>query len=326
MVSIGLSASAVARIRFAVSFLWEVAASLRVLRDPGDHAVHLPWVNRVRPQLVNAGLIGRGGGLLWQLIPAGQRYMPDFLTPPPSGLTPDLDAELAALRATPAEVVRAELELYAGSRSTAAHDLYANPEAGLRRLAGEIAEYWRIALAADWPRIRVLLDAEVYQRARRLAEDGAAGLLNDLHQRVRWEDDTLSITQRYCSAADVPDGGGLVLIPSVFVWPSVLGVATGTSPQLAYPARGIATLWECPPQAPDTLGAVIGRGRARLLVEMRSPVSTTELARRTGISAGGVSQHLAALRAAGLVATHRHGRTVLNIRTPIAEALLSVAT
>lgn len=111
--------------------------------------------------------------------------------------------------------------------------LYAEPEDGLRRLADEIAAYRRLALAPDWPRIRALLDAEVFRRARRLAEDGAAGLLNDLHERVRWEGDALRISQRHCLAPDVPDGAGLVLVPSVFVWPSVLSIAAGDLPQLA---------------------------------------------------------------------------------------------
>ena len=31
------------RTRFAVSPLFELAASVRVLRDPGAHSVHLPW-------------------------------------------------------------------------------------------------------------------------------------------------------------------------------------------------------------------------------------------------------------------------------------------
>ncbi|MDG4785891.1 DUF5937 family protein [Micromonospora sp. WMMD1102] len=334
MVSIGLPGGAVARIRFAVSCLWEVATSVRVLRDAGDHAVHLPWATRVRPRLADAGLIppataafpgDSAGGLLWQLIPAGPHYLPDFLTPAPEGLNPDLDTELGRLLATPVEVVRADLDSYAGRHSPAVRDLYADPVAGLRRLADEIVRYWRIALAPDWARLRLLLDAEVHRRARRLAADGAAGLLNDLHRQVRWEGETLAIAQQHCTAADVPDGNGLVLIPSVFVWPSVLSVAAGPAPQLAYPARGVATLWETPRQSSDSLAAVLGRGRARVLAEMRAPVSTTELARRTGLSAGGVSQHLAVLRAAGLVTTHRSGRTVLNSRTTVAEALLSVA-
>ncbi|WP_460494936.1 helix-turn-helix domain-containing protein [Dactylosporangium cerinum] len=59
-----------------------------------------------------------------------------------------------------------------------------------------------------------------------------------------------------------------------------------------------------------------------MLVELSAPASTTALAARTGLTAGGVSQHLAALRAAGLVTAHRDGRTVLNIRTDVADALL----
>ncbi|MET8041578.1 ArsR family transcriptional regulator [Micromonospora sp. NPDC005215] len=323
MVAISLSAGAVARIRFAVSCLWEVVASVRVLRDPGDHAVHLPWVRRVRPPLVEAGLVDPDGGLLWQLVPAPPGYLADFLTPPPAGLSPDLTTELAALRATPADTVRAHLDLYPGDRTPALAALYADPPVGLRRLAEEIEAYWRIALAPHWPRLRLLLDADVTARARILAEDGAAVLLNDLHRQVRWEDDTVLIAQRHCLAPDVPDGPGLVLVPSVFVWPSVASVSAGDAPQLAYPARGLGTLWERPKGVPHALAAVLGRGRARLLTELTSPVSTTELAWRSEMSPAGVSQHLSALRAAGLVVTHRRGRTLLSARTDLAEALLS---
>jgi biotin operon repressor len=294
-----------------------------VLRDPGNHAVHLPWLRKVGPRL---DAIGFERSLLWHLIPGEPHYLPDFLTPAPGGLTPDLDAELALVRDTPAEMVRADLHGYVGVRTAPVRDLYERPETGMGRLVDEIAAYWQVALAKEWPRIRIMLDAEVFARARSLAEHGAAGLLNDLHEKVRWEGNTLAIEKRHCTAADVADGGGLVLIPSVFVWPSVLSVPSSTAPQLAYPTRGIAALWECTPSTADTLSTVIGRSRAQLLVHMRAPASTTELARRIGISAGGVSQHLAVLRAAGLVITHRHGKTVLNTRSSLAEALLSAAS
>lgn len=315
MVAIGLSAGAVARIRFAVSCLWEVVAAVRVLRDPGRHAVHLPWVKRVAPPRDT---------LLWELIPREPGYLPDFLTPPPPGLTADLETELVRLAETPPAVVRNHLELY-GAHTPRIGQLHADPASGLARLATEITEFWAVALAPHWPRIQLLLDAEIFARARSLAEDGTAGLLNDLHEQVRWEGGTLSVTKRSCTAADVPDGSGLVLVPSVFVWPSVLSIFAGDLPQLAYPARGIATLWEPRGEGTAALGAVLGRGRTRLLAELGAPASTTELAQRTGMTAGGVSQHLAALRAAGLVAAHRQGRSVLNVRTPLAEALLSSA-
>nr|BFE66185.1 DUF5937 family protein [Dactylosporangium thailandense] len=295
--SIGLSASAIARIRFAVSPLWETIASLRVLRDPGAHAIHLPWVSRVRG-LDLPGLAG--------LVPPAPGYIPDFLTPTPPGPFPELDDELALLAATPAGVVRAQT----GS------DL----DPGV--LAGRLREYFAAAIAPDWARIRVLLESEVYARARSLAADGVGGLLNDLHANVSFADGTLSVLQRWCAAGDVRDGGDLVLVPSVFVWPSVLTVF-GERAQLAYPPRGVGALWESRGDGSGgALGALVGRARARLLAELAVPASTSDLAGRTGLTPGGVSQHLAVLRAAGLVRAHRAGRAVINVRTEAAEVLI----
>jgi len=279
MVSVGLSASAVARVRFAVSPLWETVASVRALRDPGAHAIHLPWARRLR---------GVRFPLLWDLIPPYPAYIPDFLTPLPVGFAA-FDDEISGI-SDPA-------------------------------ITQELRRYHELAIAPDWPRISALLEAEVFARARRLATGGVGGLLNDLHAQVSFSGDTLSVLQRFCTAPDVPDGGDLVLIPSVFVWPSVLSVF-GVSSQLAYPPRGVGALWE-PPPASGSLAAVLGRTRARLLVELAVPASTSALALRTGLTAGGVSQHLGALRAAGLVRAHREGRSVLNTRTAVADALVA---
>ncbi|WP_398858521.1 MULTISPECIES: helix-turn-helix domain-containing protein [Streptomyces] len=55
------------------------------------------------------------------------------------------------------------------------------------------------------------------------------------------------------------------------------------------------------------------------------PVSTTGLARRTGLTPGGASQHLKALRTVGLVSSHRVGRQVLYALTRAGEALVAAA-
>ena len=55
------------------------------------------------------------------------------------------------------------------------------------------------------------------------------------------------------------------------------------------------------------------------------PASTTGLAHLLGISPAGVSAHLTAMRAAGLVRAHRAGRSVLYMRTDAANALLAPA-
>ncbi|MFG2043126.1 helix-turn-helix domain-containing protein [Dactylosporangium sp. NPDC048998] len=301
MVSIDLSASAMAKIRFAVSPLWEAIASIRVLRDPGAHAIHLPWAGRMR---------GLRFPELFALVPPAPGYIPDFLTPTPRGPFADLDEELEMLAATPPAAAAGQAALLGA------------PPPDPAALAAQIRAYFAAAIEPDWPRIRALLEAEVFARARRLAADGVGGLLNDLHAQVTFADGTLSVLQRWCAAPDVPDGGDLVLVPSVFVWPSVLTVF-GVAAQLAYPPRGVGALWESPPAPPGALGALVGRARARLLTELAAPASTTVLAERTGLTAGGVSQHLAVLRAAGLVRTHRCGRSVLNVRTAAAEALLT---
>ncbi|AEV88380.1 ArsR family transcriptional regulator [Actinoplanes sp. SE50] len=313
MVAIALPPDAATRIRFGVSCLWEVVTSLRVLHGRGDHPVHRRWADRNRPG---------PGGLLARLVPPAGGYAPDFLTPPPAGLTADLDAELSVLRQTDHDVVRAHLALLAGDP---APGLAEDPDRGLARLCDEIAAYWASSIAPDWPRMHGLLDADVRRRAHRLATDGAAAVLNDLHDRVRWTGGTLLVDQRHCTASDVPDGSGLVLIPSVFAWPAVLTVSAWGTPQLAYPAAGVATLTETPAAPPDALSALLGAGRARILSELHVPRSTTGLARRTGLTAGGVSQHLRVLRAAGLVTTHREGRSLLNSRTAAAETLLAAA-
>jgi DNA-binding transcriptional ArsR family regulator len=54
---------------------------------------------------------------------------------------------------------------------------------------------------------------------------------------------------------------------------------------------------------------------------LSEPVSTTELARRLGVTPGAVSQHLAVLSAALLTTRARHGRMVLYARSRLGDEL-----
>jgi DNA-binding transcriptional ArsR family regulator len=298
--------------------------SVRVLRAPAQHGLHLPWVRRTREALAAAGV---APGLLADLVPMPRHYIPDFLTPPPTTPVPDFEAELAALAATPPAQVRAELERMGGDWSPAVTALHADPAARLGALVDGIRAYWAVAVAPDWPRIRGLLEGEVSYRARRLTEGGAHLLFRDLHPRVAWRRDRLLVRHRHWSTARRLDGRGLVLVPSAMVWPAVYSITTPPwQPTLLYPPRGVATLWAAGGAGdPEALAGVLGRARARLLATLEAPASTTELARRTGLTPGGVSQHLTALRRAGLVVGHRAGRSVLYARTTVAEALLAAA-
>jgi DNA-binding transcriptional ArsR family regulator len=71
---------------------------------------------------------------------------------------------------------------------------------------------------------------------------------------------------------------------------------------------------------------VLGSTRARLLAELEEPATTTQLARRLGVTAPGVSQHLQRLRSAGLITGARAGREVRYARTPLAAKLVRAST
>ncbi|GAA4570237.1 ArsR/SmtB family transcription factor [Planotetraspora kaengkrachanensis] len=317
---LAFSADDLALTRFAVSPMWEVVTSFRLLAMGTAHPVHRAWIDQVRPRVAAAKL---DSGCLAELIPAS-RYLPDFLTPPPDEPAPTLDAELAAIRATPADQVLADLDLLGGA-GPHGKALRADPEARLRRLTEEIEVYWEVALAPYWARIRVVLDADVFHRARQVAERGAGHLFNDLHSTVSWDDNTLRLVRRHCGIRRETTGSGLLLVPSVFADGMLTWSRPPEPPQLAYPARGIGTLWESRPVAHlEAIARVLGRSRSVILAELEAPASTTDLARRTGISAAGVSQHLTALRDAGMVSAHRAGHSVLYARTTIAESLLAV--
>ncbi|WP_426514263.1 hypothetical protein ACPPVO_28750 [Dactylosporangium sp. McL0621] len=70
------------------------------------------------------------------------------------------------------------------------------------------------------------------------------------------------------------------------------------------------------------LGGVLGPARARLLDLLRAPGTTSDLAHRTGLSIGAVSQQLGLLHAARLIERNRQGRSVYYLCTDLGVALL----
>ncbi|WP_143220400.1 DUF5937 family protein, partial [Actinomadura sp. CNU-125] len=277
----------VARVRFAFSPLWEMVRSLRVLADPSGHALHLPWVHAVRPRLRGLDLAP-----LRRMVPAWG-YIPDFLTPPPDTPLPDLGAELEIVRATPPEVVAAELRFMPPDPRLA--EMAERPARTLAVVADLLEDYWAAAVEPYWPRVRDLLEGDVLRRTRALAAQGAAGVFGGLHEAVAWRAGTLTIDRRWEFRGGL-DGRGLLLVPSAFVWPEVSVMIPPYQPMLSYPPTGVAALWETRrPAGPD--GPAPPRSprcspRAGLLLALASPASTTELAGRLGVTPAAVSQHL----------------------------------
>jgi len=319
MITVRFGADALARVRFAISPLIESQLSVRVLADPGAQALHLPWAAEARRQTADLDL-----GVLRALQPEDV-YSPDFVHPPPAGPLAELEDELSLMVATPVEQVRNEVRDSYRDRPLppVLQPFVEHPGDAVIALAGLVRAYWDRVLASHWPRLRALLEGDVLHRARRMADGGAERLFAGIDPTVSWERGVLRIDKRAEATVDLGERG-LLFVPSVFVWPAVVLItAEPWQPTIIYPARGVGTLWEPErPQPPEALAALLGRSRAAVLLALDRPSTTTDLARARGLSAGGASQHLAVLRDAGLVRSHRTGRSVLYLRTAAGDDLL----
>ncbi|MFI5612980.1 DUF5937 family protein [Amycolatopsis sp. NPDC051903] len=317
MLDLAWSVDELARTRLAFSPLWEIVASVRVLARPGEHALHLPWVRQASAALADAGI---DVAPLADLV-AG-RSVPRFLAPAPSSPVPQLADELADLRDVSPRTVRREIESMDPTRPVSLTRLHRDPEAGLDRLAGLMERYWAVALAPAWPRMRALLEGDVLHRSRLLAAGAVEDLFHDLGPAVHWAEGALTVAQRRIPATGAPHGRGLVLVPSVFVWPRVVSrTHAGWQPVLRYPARGIAGLWETGgTTSSPALRGVLGRSRSALLTSLATPADAGDLARRTGLKPCVVVKHLQLLQAAGLVTVADDG---VCSRTLAAEALVT---
>ncbi|MFE5593359.1 ArsR family transcriptional regulator [Streptomyces sp. NPDC056549] len=191
--------------------------------------------------------------------------------------------------------------------------------------AEALLAWWRAGVRPYWPRIRAVLEADLAYRTRQLAEDGIQEVFAHLHPSLRWAEDRLT-GSGLPAGGPALDGGGITLAPSAFATRCVLLPGRGAVPPcLVYPARAVGTLWERHAEPGDGLARLLGRSRAGLLGRTSTPTTTTGLAHQTGLSVGAVSQHLAVLRDAGLVTSHRYRREVYYRASELGQALLDRA-
>ncbi|MEH1165936.1 helix-turn-helix domain-containing protein [Micromonospora sp. CPCC 205539] len=323
MISIELGVEDLADTRFAISPIHETVLSLRVLREPGLYALHLPWRRAVLGRLDTLDV-----DLLRSLVgPA--RSIPDFLTPRPTKLAPTFEEELAAVRRTPADLVRRDvLAVYPRGRPPEIlREIVADDDAPVLALRDAICDvlrrYWEVAIKPTWAPIRLVLEADMTYRARQLAVGGARLLFADMHPNLRWHDGVLHIDKMIGRHRVVASGRGLLLVPSVFAHKPAPPVSATDAPMLSYPCRGVATLW-APAPIPDAraLSALIGVPRARLLGMLEEPLATVEIARRLTVTPSAVSQHLRVLHGAALITRVRDGRHVLYRRSSLGDHLV----
>ncbi len=313
--------------RFAVSPLSETILGLLLLGNPGWSTVNLPWVRWARAELGRRPIRLPA---LWPLVVNGRPSWPEWLAPAPATRSPAIADELEVVRATPPDRIEVSLRRVFGDGEwpQSARELRSRPMETLASITAELADCHDRLLAPHWERLRAVLDADIAYRATgMLVGGGARDLLNDLHPGLRWTNGTLTLTKDQDCRADfkvTPGSDGLVLVPSVFVWPVVMmKTRTATQITVRYPARGVATVWQAEPPSLAAAEALLGTPRARLLSLLRSPATPGHLARQLDVTPSAVSQHLAVLYRSGLVDRQRTGRRVLYSTSDLGLTLLS---
>ncbi len=212
------------RSRFALSRLAELSCALEVLTHPERAPFARGWVAATRPRVDLAAI-----ALVHALVEHESWYVPDFLVPQSGGYEPTLDAELAAVAATPPDVVCEQLALafrigpppaaaleragaVAGQDPRAplpdvlAAALAGGGQAVARRAAAELRVSWQAVLAGSWPALRRVLDEDVRHRAARAGRDGLGEILDGLHPSLDWDGTHLTMDARFELTARTPTG------------------------------------------------------------------------------------------------------------------------
>jgi DNA-binding transcriptional ArsR family regulator len=305
----------VLRLRFAVSPLWELLAAVRAV-DIGPLPTSLrPWRRTVTPSETP----------LLAAVQRDRRYTPDFLTPPPEAGERSIDAEIGLVAATPLAALRHELSrcLDEGPHDDLLAGLANEPRQARDQVVREMRLAWEQLLRPSWPRLHRVLATDVDYRSRRLVTGGIAALLDDLDPRVSWEGNTLRV-QAAARDRRTLHGEGVVLMPSAFsVGRPLVVLDPPYQPTLIYGARGVATAFTAPVAPADALVQLLGRSRALLLAALDEPAGTGHLALAVERAAGTTSEHLHALRAAGLVDVRRNGKVSRWQRTELGDALVA---
>ncbi|GHD71695.1 winged helix-turn-helix domain-containing protein [Streptomyces goshikiensis] len=317
-----------ARVRMAgrPDALWETILSFHRLRDRRDARLFGEWRTEARSRLNSETR------LLGALIPS-RGYFPDFLTPVEGQY--GWDVALDALRGIRPDRLRQELTLLGAGTAPSSPRIREFLDAGtqhLPRLLGELRGYHRAAVEPYWTHIQAQIEAERAARGRALLDGGADELLASLPPMLRWRAPVLECD--YPVDRDVRlRGRGLLLQPSFFCRRTAVTLHDPELPPvLVYPAA--AQLASAPAgceggagrpveeQRQRTLGKLVGHTRSVVLRAIGDGATTSELARRAGVSLASASQHACVMREAGLVTTLRRGNAVLHTVTPLGAALL----
>jgi DNA-binding transcriptional ArsR family regulator len=311
--------------RFVVSPLTETVAALILLTTP--ESLGVPWQRTFRAQHREAYLemlaVDETRRLIenylwrpWQGPVPG--WIADFLCLPP-GNTATFEDELDQLSGWDDDRIRAAIGEFTSRPLPAGL-----AKAGLRDAVAEILRWvWTTTLESEWPRRRRVLEADIVSRTSRLSSLGWAGVLGTLGPNTRWlGDGRLQINAYDRPSRDLSGARELSFVP-VHGYRGWSALELPHWVAVVYPVTG--ALAPVDSAAQPGLSRLIGGNRARVLVLLDEPHSTTQLAALTGLPMGAVGNHLRVLLDAGAVLRRRAGREVLYWRTSLGDSLVAAS-
>ncbi|WAZ23620.1 helix-turn-helix domain-containing protein [Streptomyces cinnabarinus] len=311
------------RLASAPDPLFEIAASLHRFQSRRGRWAYAGWYRTARRQLHERGLERALRSVLLPLYPRAA-YFPDFRTPVDA--VDGLEAGLESILATPRERVGAELALLdrtVGAPAWAGQ--LAAPQAR-EEFMGLLRAYHEAVVVPHQEQVQARIEAERAARCRGLLDGGVEGMLAGLGPMLRWRPPVLEVAYpRQAADRDLYlNGRGLTLVPSYFNWGEPVAFADPGLPPVVW----YSLLHEPQAGAADperSLANLLGRARAVALHTASAGATIGEIARAAGVSASAASRHATALRDAGLIASVRHGPSVLHTLTPTGASVLRAA-
>ncbi|MFI9400624.1 ArsR/SmtB family transcription factor [Nocardia sp. NPDC052316] len=286
------------------------------------------WRSQIR------GAIPANFGVLTDILPADDSFL-DLITPTRGART--MSAGIEALHLASRDELRMEVESVLRRRAGKGQQPLPSWTAELadrdgtarRNVADAVEAFHSVAFAGRWAHIQSYLEVAAERMARTLATEGVERLFTGLHPYVSWRAPVLEVHRTTPCHDEHLDGRGLVIIPSMFAWPEPLtlySLVDKDAPMtvIVPVLRDIgdfAAVWG-PRATNEALTALLGRTRAAALQVIAEGCSTTELARRLGVSPATASEHASILREAGLVESWRHRNAMRHEVTTLGAALL----
>jgi DNA-binding transcriptional ArsR family regulator len=192
--------------------------------------------------------------------------------------------------------------------------------AAMSELTRTMREYYELAIQPHERGIEAAIHADRNLRLDAFSRAGIEGMLASLRPMMTWNAGELQVHGHRPQEIHL-DGRGLLIIPSFFCVNHPMTMFDPTLPPvLIYPT----------PRSPEhlpqgnrvALSALIGQTRAAMLEAIGSGCTTSELARRVGVSAASASEHAAILRSAKLITSHRDRNRMVHHVTRLGLSLL----